>query len=102
MKKIDLMYHLFGKKEGLHCCECKAFYRKRYGDRTYRKCKNYGDTQSESTDWKASYTACGLAPDGEYYGKLIIEIAKRGPKAKDDEPLDGQMELDMGSENNGI
>lgn len=96
MKKIDLMYKLFGKKEGLRCSDCKAFYRKRYHDILYRKCKNYGDTQSESTDWKASYTACGLAPEGEYFGKNIIEISKREPKAKDDEPMDGQLELNMG------
>jgi len=93
VNKIDLMYRLFGKKGGLMCCECKAFYRNRYGTRTYRKCRNYGDSRSTGTDWKATYQACGLAPSGEYNGNPVVEIAKHGTKTKDDTPLEGQVTL---------
>ncbi len=93
MNKIDLMHRLFGKNESLMCCECKAFYRNRYGTRIYRKCRNYGDSASTGTDWKATYQACGLAPSGQYEGVPVVEIAKQEPRTNDDTPLEGQMIL---------
>lgn len=92
MNKIDLMHGIFGRNESHCCAECSHFARKSYHDKAYRKCLVYGDTCSQGTDWKASYVACGLAPDGSYSGRRIVELAnaQRRPKEID---AQGQMSL---------
>lgn len=92
MRKIELMHSMFGKTEGL-CRECFHYQRFRYRDKTYRKCDVYGLTHSESSDWKASYPACGLF-NTEYDGREVIRyVTPEKKKEIEDEPLPGQMEL---------
>jgi hypothetical protein len=93
-RKIEAMYQFFGRytgKEFQQCKDCCNFIRKQY-NHTYRKCLIYGDTDSEATDWKASYEACGMF-NTEYAGNRIIDILKRSPKPKDNEPIKGQLTL---------
>lgn len=93
IRKIDLMYELFGKADG-KCNDCKHYMVLDYHNRTYRKCEIYGITQSESSDWKASYDACGLFPDKEPKGvdKEIIRLGL-GREKKQEEQIDGQLNL---------
>lgn len=58
-RKIELMHELFGTADG-KCVECCNLLTMRYHDKTYRKCKAYGVSRAESTDWAMRYQACGL------------------------------------------
>ena len=78
-RKIEAMYKLFGRytgKQSKQCKDCCNFIRKEY-NRTYFKCLVYGDTDSEATDWRASYEACGMFNNRSYTGNKIIELVKR-------------------------
>ena len=87
-RKLELMYEMFGKSEG-KCKECKHYTSYKYHDKRYRKCKVYGVTCSEATDWKASGDACGLFnKDTEY--ENIVRMVTVG-KTKEDIQIDGQM-----------
>lgn len=96
MKKIELMHHLFGIKTGF-CKDCEHFYRKQYSG-TYRKCKVYGDSCGEGTDWKATYMACGLYPDVPYNGRKVVELVKRGKIKELESPLEGQIKMKVKNE----
>ena len=58
LRKIDAMHHYYGYGAG-RCENCPHFAKKIFG-RTYHKCLVYGDSNSEATDWRCGYTACGL------------------------------------------
>ena len=57
LRKQQLMYALFGKEDGHKCRECKHL------DAVpgyYKKCRLYGNSASEATDWALSWDACGM------------------------------------------
>ena len=90
--KIEKMHYLFGKSDG-KCKNCEHYSTFKYHDKSYRKCEVYGITQSEASDWKAGYGACGLFPNKENpYGRNIIEL-RIGAEKKTEEQIDGQMTL---------
>lgn len=93
LKKIDAMHVAFGVSDPERkCSECKYFMEKIW-DKKYFKCRIYGDTNSDATDWRKKYSACGLI-DGEYTGAPILEYTKRRKPTKGEErPVDGQMEF---------
>ena len=92
INKIALMHQFFGKGEGV-CKDCNHFLREQYRSKTYRKCDVYGITNSEASDWKASYQACGLF-NKEYNGRDMIYFVTPERKHEiDNEPLDGQIDL---------
>lgn len=95
LRKIDLMYHIFGKAGGLHTCkECSNFVQGRYHDKTLRKCKVYGLTHSEASDWAQRYEACGMF-NKEWNGNDIIDLVRRGGvRQKDVIPIEGQLTFD--------
>lgn len=89
-RKIEAMHQLFGYEDGF-CKDCSNFSEKK---NEYFKCKIYGKTRSEATDWRKSYTACGLF-NKEYSGDVeIIEYLNRGKKAANDEQIPGQMSIE--------
>ena len=91
-RKIDLMHKMFGKAEQL-CKDCGHFLREKYRGKTYRKCEVYGVTNSEASDWNASYQACGLFGK-PYDGRKIIDfVTPERKKEIDNEPLEGQLDL---------
>lgn len=92
MKKIELMHHLFGRSEGL-CLNCQHLIRVDCHGKTYRKCKVYGVTHGEGTDWKVSNHACGLFPDVFYQGRPVMEIARRTPKNRESGLIKGQLSM---------
>jgi len=93
-RKLSLMHQMFGKNESHTCGECSNLISGRYRDRTYRKCKVYGQTNSEASDWAKRWTACGMFCT-EYDGRPIIELVRRGGSRKlVDAPIDGQIGLE--------
>lgn len=92
-KKIGRMYEYFGRAQSPDaiCKNCKNL--KSYtANRKYYKCRCYGDTSSEATDWRLGWLACGLY-NQNYDGKPVVEIRYR--KSRKDEPMKGQEELDL-------
>lgn len=87
MRMIDAMYHYYGKSTG-RCENCPHFVKTEW-DRVYYKCTVYGVSSSEATDWRKSYTACGLIdkpfPDGET--RVVTRIR---PGREYNKPVEGQ------------
>lgn len=90
-RRIEAMYVLFGKGTGI-CKDCKYF---RGSIGGYKKCRIYGISASEATDWANKWPACGLK-DREYTGSsTVMEILKHAPKDKRQEiQCEGQMEME--------
>ena len=100
LRKINLMYHLFGKAGGMHICkECSNFVTGRYHTKTLRKCKVYSLAHSEASDWANKYEACGMV-NKEYDGVPIIKFVKHN-SLKQDEPMEGQMSFIEEENDNG-
>jgi len=94
LRKIALMHEIHGVKPMHKCGDCSNFISGRYHDRILRKCKRYGLTHSEATDWAKSWTACGILniplPDGE---KTVIEVKKMSRRVREAQALEGQVML---------
>lgn len=89
-RKIELMHYCFGKDEKHKCRDCDNLIKQIY-NRTYYKCSVYGETDSEASDWRLKYTACGMF-NKEYNGRPIIELRRHcGGKPEPEPELDGQM-----------
>lgn len=102
IRKIDLMHWMFGKACGVHTCkECSNFVQGWYHTKTLRKCKVYGITHSQASDWAQRYEACGMF-NKEWHGNNIIELVRRGAgQPKVDFPLDGQITFEDGERKDG-
>lgn len=95
-RKIVLMHKIFGAKEDHTCGECSNFVSEKYKSRVLQKCKAYGLTHSEATDWVKRWTACGLFNE-QYIGVPVIEVIKGKTVAFSihfEEPMDGQISFD--------
>lgn len=96
-RKIDLMHRCFGKTDGHTCGECSNLVEGRYHDKILRKCKVYGMTHSEATDWAKRWLACGMF-NKPYTGGPIMQLVKRSsnrPPQTPEEPLEGQMSWEV-------
>lgn len=92
LRKIDLMHELFGKADG-KCKDCEHYRTFKHHDKSYRKCEVYGITQSEASDWKAGYDACGLFPNKEnLYERDIIELRICNNRDSE-EQIEGQINM---------
>lgn len=97
LRKIDLMQKHFGVCNGHTCGECSNLVEGTYHGKTLRKCKVYGLTHSEATDWAKRWLACGMF-NGNYNGRPIMELVK--PTRTNHEEaqrieLDGQIKLEV-------
>lgn len=90
IRKIDLMHREFGFSPGNKCRTCEHFWRGRYHNYMYSKCKVYGMTNSEASDWSGRYDACGMY-NKEYDGGDMIRLVR--PDKAPDTPIVGQMAL---------
>ena len=91
-RKIDLMHDLFGKIEDQKCRDCNNLACGTYHDKTLRKCRVYGLTHSEASDWRLKYTACGMF-NREFSGPPIIKRIRQFGKVVPVQ-LDGQIEME--------
>lgn len=97
IRKIDLMHRQFGVCEGRTCRECSNLEHVRANDRPLTKCRVYGCTSSEASDWAQRWQACGMF-NKTWDKQPIIRMVK--PVRKDPEdvqmiPLEGQLKLDV-------
>ena len=103
IRKIDLMHRTFGKDDAHKCRECSNILRDSYHGRTYIKCRVYGCTNSEASDWVLKWTACGMFGK-EYTGNPIFRMV-RPEHNEPHEQIQGQITIDdliepMKGENN--
>ncbi|MGA2263195.1 MAG: hypothetical protein ABSH28_17400 [Acidobacteriota bacterium] len=57
-KRIDQMHKLHGVREGSVCGDCRYLVGKHY-DKTYFKCRFFGNSNGPGTDWRRKWEACG-------------------------------------------
>lgn len=96
LRKIALMHRLFGVCEGHACRECNNLVKGRYHDRILTKCKVYGMTHSEASDWAGRWQACGAFNQAINRGPIIRDVVPdRRQKETDSSPLDGQMIMEV-------
>ena len=93
IRKIELMHKVFGKRENRRCGECRNLVIHRY-DKTYRKCRIYGETQSAASDWAKKYVACKMF-NKKWDGEPIIRLVTpcRARTNDDSVQCDGQMKI---------
>ena len=86
------MHYYFGKDSENHICkDCSNFVKEQYHTRILQKCKVYGLTHSEATDWAQKYKACGMF-NKVWNGNNIISLKRYvNGKRKDIQQLDGQI-----------
>lgn len=77
IRKIDLMHRQFGFSPGHKCQYCDNLIVQQ-ANRRYYKCEVYGATDSEASDWRLSYDACGMY-NKVYNGNPIIRLVKGYP-----------------------
>lgn len=92
-KKIEAMHDRYGRSDGI-CGECEHFLRYRYHDKNLLKCKAYGLTHSEATDWRVKWPACGLKehPLSEDY-RHVFDLIK-GKREYVDDQIEGQISIE--------
>ena len=106
--KTGTMRSMFGPGPEGEICKSCAFLTYRMRDRKWYKCRAYGTSSSESTDWGCTWPACGLFTYDESVplppGFVpVVESRKHAPRPqKKEQELPGQIgmeELMKGSEN---
>lgn len=90
-RKWERMQKKFGLSSAGNCKGCAHFVKYTHHGRTYSKCKIYGISASEATDWNGSAKACGLYPGKPYNGGAIVREIER--RRKKQENIDGQQSL---------
>lgn len=93
MKKIEIMHSMFGERPEHKCGECSNLVTHTY-NKVYRKCLVWGESCSESSDFRKKWTACGMFCK-DYDGTPIKDYVKRSPKAYEDVQIKGQMRLEL-------
>ena len=97
LRKIDLMHKHFGVCDGHTCRECSNLVEEPYHGRMYRKCKVYGQSNSEATDWAKRWLACGMF-NGNYNGRPIVELVTPTRTNREEAQrieLEGQIKLEV-------
>ena len=95
-RKIELMYRQFGKCHGRYCKGCSNLVKFTYRDKPLIKCKVYGVTHSEASDWVQKWTACGMF-NREWRGGQIIRLVKpsKQERENDNAPIEGQLSMEV-------
>ena len=93
MRKIEAMHNQYGLIENKckYCCNFCSY----TANKTWYKCKAYGISNSEATDWAKSNVACGRfnIPFDEEKEVPLLEKIKHSHSAMVDFPIDGQIEI---------
>lgn len=96
-RRIAAMHKRFGTNTALYCKDCSHLICCEYHDRRYYKCKIYGLSHSEASDWRRSWMACGMYNVPQDMGQIVplMKQINHGPKEKEELPIDGQMRLEI-------
>ena len=98
-RKIAAMHKEYGKAHGYKCGDCPWLYIVQCHGKSWCKCKAYGISASEATDWAKKWPACGLYRCGVYIGHVpLLERLKRA-KRPDNKPIEGHISMFGGIEN---
>lgn len=94
MRKISAMYKWSGGTDYAHTChECKNCVKMVKASKNIYKCLVYGNTNSEASDWKASYIACkhfnGPVPERSVLKGIHFK------KEEKEKEIEGQLSLDL-------
>lgn len=93
-RKIAAMHREYGTADRT-CKGCLHLIRyDSWAGRHYFKCKAYGESNSEATDWRVSYTACGLYNQPIKGLYPLIERMKHQKKTVEEGPIDGQITME--------
>lgn len=96
IRKISLMHRIFGISDGRKCRECSNFIKGKYHDRTLCKCRVYGMTHSEASDWAGRWLACGMFNKTWDKQPVMREVVQeRKQKKTDNSPMEGQISLEV-------
>lgn len=88
--KIGAMHIMFGSCDGHICGECSNLMTRKYHGKTLRKCRLYGVSHSEATDWAKRWPACGKFNCSDEEICVMHRVIAQCPPEK---PIEGQMEL---------
>lgn len=94
IRKIEIMHRTFGKCPGHTCKQCSNLIR---GSWNYAKCRVYGDTSSQASDWTQRWEACGMFNKTWNRGP-IIRLVRPDRKEREKEqntPLEGQISWEV-------
>lgn len=88
-RKLPAMHEVYGTQPQHKCRDCCNLIVYASGKRMFYKCKAYGDTASQATDWGVNYLACGMfnVPMGDNMLPLIERIWRQ--------KSEGQMEVEL-------
>lgn len=95
-RKIEAMHKRFGSNNLFKCKDCEYLVKHTY-DKTYYKCSLYGNSNSEATDWRVGYTACGLCNielDLNNWIPIIVQLKHESRKTPE-APIDGQIKMEV-------
>jgi len=97
LRKIDLMHRTFGKCDGHVCRECSNLIHIRVNDRPLTKCKVYGETSSEASDWTQRWQACGMFNKPWDKGPImhLVRPTRKDRKEAQNTPLEGQISMEV-------
>ena len=95
VRKIELMHRKFGKCDGHACRECNNLVKGVYHDRKLTKCKVYGMTHSQASDWAGRYQACGMFNKPWDKQPIIRLVSREKDVEQSSEPLDGQIMMEV-------
>ncbi len=59
-RKLPAMHEVYGTQPQHKCRDCCNLIGCASGRRMFYKCKAYGDTASQATDWGVNFLACGM------------------------------------------
>ena len=96
LRKIDLMHRQFGKCEGHTCRECSNLVKGQYRTKNLIKCKVYGLSHSEASDWTQRWQACGMF-NKPWEGKPIMHLVSPSRQKKEEmqnAPIEGQLTME--------
>lgn len=91
---IEAMYDLFGKVH-TRCKECCHLHKYHYHDRNYYKCEIYGESDSEATDWRCGWIACGAFNMEVPNRNIYKALAHTRKVILDNEQVAGQIEIKL-------
>ncbi len=97
LRKIDLMHRQFGKCEGHTCRECSNLVKEKYRSKNLIKCRIYGMSHSEASDWAQRWLACGMF-NKSWKGKPVMRLAGVNKKDREEKQInliDGQIIMEM-------
>lgn len=96
-RKITAMHREYGKDIAHKCADCPNLCihaAMSSTGRTHYKCRVYGESFSEATDWTKRWKACGMYGHPASKGDTpLFERLKHAKRKADVEPLDGQISM---------